>query len=73
MDLRRGEGDREAQEVKRRELLALAACSSPHAPVDMSKLNRFASAYNDYIEKLKNDVLDLKAWQTVVDEWNRLK
>lgn len=59
--------------MRRRDLMALAACSGPHIPVDMDRLNRFASAYNDYIGKLKNDVLDLKSWQTVVDEWNRLK
>lgn len=58
--------------MKRRDLLMLAACEAPHAPVDMDKLNRFAQAYNRYIERLKADVLDLKAWKEVLDEWQKL-
>lgn len=39
----------------------------------MDKLNRFAHSYNDYIEKLKGDVLDLKAWEKVLNDWERLR
>lgn|GEM_PF-7064004 len=59
--------------MKRRELLALATCTRPHAPVDMDRLNSFARSYNEYVEKLKNDVLDLKQWQKVLDEFDRLR
>lgn len=59
--------------MRRRDLVALAVCPQPHAPVDMDKLNRFARSYNDYIEKLKGDVLDLKAWEKVLNDWEMLR
>lgn len=58
--------------MKRRDLLMLAACDAPHAPVDESKLNEFARAYNEYAARLKDGVLDIKAWERVLAAWRRL-
>lgn len=54
--------------MKRRDLLMLAACEAPHAPVDEGRLSEFARAYNEYAD----GVLDLKAWQRVLTAWRRL-
>lgn len=58
--------------MKRRDLLMLAACEAPHAPVDEGRLNEFARAYNEYAARLKDGVLDLKAWERVLTAWRRL-
>lgn len=59
--------------MRRRELLMLAACESPHAPVDEGRMNAFAAAYNEYAQRLKEGVLDLRAWARVVESWERLR
>ena len=59
--------------MRRRDLVALAVCTQPHAPVDMAKLNAFAAAYNHYIERLKGDVLDLAAWKECLEAWEKLR
>jgi len=59
--------------MRRRELLMLAAAEQPHAPVDEARMNEFATAYNGYAARLKDGVLDLKAWADVVKAWERLR
>ncbi len=58
--------------MRRRDLIGLAACPQPIAPVDDVKLNKFRAEYNEYIEKLKLNVYDLKQWERVVKAWERL-
>ena len=59
--------------MTRRALLMATKCEQPHCPVDDVRLNAFVMAYNDYIEKLARGQLDLKQWDRVVREWERLK
>jgi hypothetical protein len=59
--------------VRRRELLALSICDPPHAPVDMERLNKLAAAYNQYVDRLKDGILDLRQWSDVVRSWEKLK
>lgn len=59
--------------MRQRELLMLAACELPQAPGDEERMNAFAAAYNSYAARLKDGVLDLKAWAAVVRAWERLK
>lgn len=58
--------------MKRRDLLMLAACEANVPPVDEQRMNAFAAAYNEYAARLKDGVLDLKAWDRVVTAWRRL-
>ena len=59
--------------MTRRTLLLAAKCEQPHCPVDDVRLNAFVMAYNDYIEKLARGQLDIKQWDRVVREWERLR
>ena len=59
--------------MRRRDLIALALCDAPHAPVDDVAMNRFAVAYNAYAERLKAGELSLKLWVDVTKAWEKLK
>lgn len=58
--------------MKRRDLLMLATCEPNVPPVDEGRMNAFAAAYNEYAARLRDGVLDLKAWDRVVTAWRRL-
>ena len=36
-------------------------------------MNRFAGYWNEYVERLKIGVIDLKSWRAVCREWERLR
>lgn len=59
--------------MRRRDLIALAACEQPRCPVDEVRLNAFGREYNEYVAKLMRGQLDLQQWARVVKEWERLK
>lgn len=59
--------------MRRRDLLALAACEPPRTPIDEGRLNDFAARYNDYVIRLKNGELSLKHWADVLKAWERLR
>jgi len=61
-----------SQKMTRRTLL-LAQCEQPRCPVDDARLNAFGAAYNEYVEKLARGQLDIKQWDRVVREWERLR
>jgi hypothetical protein len=41
-------------------------------PTDDQALNAFAGEYNRFVEKLKQGLVDVKAWKKVVQAWERL-
>ncbi len=49
---------------------AIAAALEP--PDDEVKLNRFAQAWNEYVEKLRRWIRGRKEWAAVVKAWDRL-
>jgi len=58
-------------------LLALLPTSAAQAtpivtPTDMTDLNRFATAYNKYVEELGNGLMDLRLWRHVKECWERM-
>jgi hypothetical protein len=59
--------------MKRRSLLALALPPEKPAPVSEQAMNRFAGLWNEYVERLKIGVIDLKQWRAVLREWERLR
>lgn len=59
--------------MTRRNLLLAAKCEQPRCPVDEVRLNAFVGEYNDYVEKLMRGQLDLKSWDRVLREWERLR
>ena len=58
--------------MRRRDVIGLAACVQPPPPVDEVKMNRFAAEWNEFVEKLKLGIIDLKQWARVVKAWERL-
>lgn len=58
----------------RRSLLLLAAMlPGDAAPVDGDRLNTFGAAYNSYISRLRDGVIDLALWRATVRAWDRLR
>jgi hypothetical protein len=60
--------------MTRRALFFLAA-ADPDKPPPASEqaMNRFAGLWNEYVERLKIGVIDLKQWRAVCQEWERLR
>lgn len=56
----------------RRELLMLAVVGARGVPVDGEALNEFAVAYNAYVERLGEGVVDLDLWRKVERRWGKL-
>jgi hypothetical protein len=60
--------------MTRRALFFLAAAEPDKpAPVSEERMNRFAGLWNEYVERLKVGVIDLKQWRAVAREWERLR
>lgn len=60
--------------MTRRALFFLAAADSDKPPpVSEAAMNRFAGLWNEYVERLKIGVIDLKQWRAVCQEWERLR
>lgn len=57
--------------MTRRFLLWLLLPSYP--PTDIERLNRFAVLYNRYVEKLKENLVDVPLWDEVIKAASRLK
>jgi len=52
--------------------LLLFAPKNKRLPVDIIKLNQFASAYNSYVLELKDGNNDAPLWAEVERLWDRL-
>lgn len=52
--------------------LLLFAPKNKRLPVDIIKLNQFASAYNSYVLELKDGKNDASLWTEVERLWDRL-
>ena len=50
----------------------LAADDGERLPTDEARLNAFARAYNEYVERLKGGVIDARLWREVMVSWRRL-
>ena len=59
--------------MTRRALFFLAVTDDKPAPVSEKSMNRFAGLWNEYVERLKVGVIDLKQWRAVAREWERLR
>ena len=60
--------------MTRRALFFLAAADADKPPpVSEQQMNRFAGLWNEYVERLKIGVIDLKQWRAVAREWERLR
>jgi len=59
--------------MTRRALFFLAAADDKPPPVSEQAMNRFAGLWNEYVERLKIGVIDLKTWRAVCREWERLR
>ena len=59
--------------MTRRNLFALALPPDKPAPVSEAEMNRFAGLWNEYVERLKIGVIDLKQWRAVLRAWERLR
>lgn len=46
---------------------ALLASKPPPPCTDYLRLNDFARRYNDYVEALRNGIIDLRLWRRVCD------
>ena len=44
----------------------------PAAPTDLDDLNEFATAYNRYVESLRDGHLDLRQWARARAAWTKL-
>jgi hypothetical protein len=44
----------------------------PAAPTDLADLNAFATAYNRYVESLRDGHLDLRQWARAWAAWQRI-
>jgi hypothetical protein len=55
-------------------LASVAAVLAPGAqvPVGADELNRFALAYNRYLDSLRQGVVDVRLWRKVCEAWRRL-
>lgn len=60
--------------MDRRTFLSLVATPLPGdtVPTDREELNAFCVAYNEYVNLLKQGVIDTRAWARVVRQWERL-
>lgn len=59
--------------MRRSLLLALLGTSKgERIPIDEGELNRFADAYNAYVMRLKEGVIDTRRWKRVVAAWHSL-
>lgn len=59
--------------MTRRALFFFAAAEPDKpAPVSEQSMNRFAGYWNEYVERLKIGVIDLKQWRAVCLERERL-
>ena len=60
--------------MTRRALFFLAA-ADPDKPPPFSEQawNDFAGLWNEYVERLKIGVIDLRQWRAVAREWERLR
>ena len=55
-------------------LPGLAASESREGiPTDVERLNEFAGHYNEYVGRLKDNVVDVKLWGRVRRAWDRLQ
>ena len=52
--------------------LARQGNAEPRAPTDERTMNSFAHTYNDYVERLRAGVVDLKRWKHVTEAWRRM-
>ena len=60
--------------MTRRALFFLAAADPDKPPpVSEQAMNRFAGLWNEYVERLKIGVIDLKQWRFICREWERLR
>ena len=60
--------------MTRRALFFLAAADADKPPpVSEQSMNRFAGLWNEYVDRLKIGVIDLKQWRAVAREWERLR
>lgn len=50
----------------------MAADEGGRLPTDEARLNAFARAYNEYMERLKGGVIDARLWREVMITWKRL-
>ncbi len=60
--------------MTRRALFFLAAADPDKPPpVSEQAWNDFAGLWNEYVERLKIGVIDLRQWRAVAREWERLR
>ena len=60
--------------MTRRALFFLAAADPDNPPpVSEQAWNDFAGLWNEYVERLKIGVIDLRQWRAVAREWERLR
>jgi hypothetical protein len=45
---------------------------SPEPQTDYEQLNRFAQAYNAYVARLRDGIIDLHRWRSLVQQASRL-
>jgi len=47
-------------------------CVSPAPQTDIERLNRFAQAYNAYVARLRDGIIDPHRWRLLVQQASRL-
>lgn len=58
--------------MTRRAMLMAFAPRESVAPTDQDRMNSFAAAWNVYVERLREGVIDIKLWARAKRAWERI-